>query len=155
MDTVEERLRAAGYVLPPAIVPAGNYVPFTRSGNQLFIAGQLCYGPEGKVADEHIGQVGQQVSIEVATVAARWCALNILAQAKSALGSLERIDRCLRVFGCVNAASPFPSVSLVMNGASDLLVLALGDKGRHARMSIGCLLPRNAAAEVEAVFEVH
>src|SRR5215204_5417632 len=70
MDTVEERLRAAGYVLPPAIVPAGNYVPFTRSGNQLFIAGQLCYGPEGKVADEHIGQVGQQVSIEVATVAA-------------------------------------------------------------------------------------
>ncbi len=88
-------------------------------------------------------------------MAARWCALNILAQAKSALGSLERIDRCLRVFGCVNAASPFPSVSLVMNGASDLLVLALGDKGRHARMTIGCLLPRNAAAEVEAVFEFH
>ncbi len=94
MDTVEERLRAAGYVLPPAIVPAGNYVPFTRCGNQLFIAGQLCYGPDGKVADEHIGQVGQQVSIEVATVAARWCALNILAQAKAALGS-SGTDRSL------------------------------------------------------------
>jgi enamine deaminase RidA (YjgF/YER057c/UK114 family) len=154
MDTVEQRLHAAGFVLPPPIVPAGNYVPFMRSGNQLFIAGQLCYGPDGKVASEHIGQVGVDVSIENATIAAQCCALNILAQAKAALGSLERIEQCLRVFGCVNAASPFPSVSPVMNGASDLLVLALGDKGRHARMTIGCLLPRNAAAEVEAIFEV-
>jgi enamine deaminase RidA (YjgF/YER057c/UK114 family) len=154
MNPIEERLHAAGYILPPAIVPAGNYVPYTRSGNQLFIAGQLCYGADGKVAAAHIGRVGEDVSIEDATVAARLCALNILAQAKSALGSLDRIERCLRVFGCVNAISPFPSVSIVMNGASDLLVLALGDKGHHARMTIGCLLPRNAAAEVEAVFEV-
>jgi enamine deaminase RidA (YjgF/YER057c/UK114 family) len=154
MDPIEQRLLAAGYALPPAIVPAGNYVPYTRSGNQLFVAGQLCYGPDGKVSTSHIGRVGEDVSIEEATIAARWCALNILAQAKSALGSLDRIEGCLRVFGCINAVSPFPSVSIVMNGASDLLVLALGDKGRHARMTIGCLLPRNAAAEVEAVFEV-
>src|SRR4051794_27133828 len=92
MDTVEQRLQAAGLVLPPPIVPAGNYVPFMRSGNQLFIAGQLCYGPDGKVASEHIGQVGVDVSIENATIAAQCCALNILAQAKAALGSLERIE---------------------------------------------------------------
>ena len=91
MDTVEQRLQAAGLVLPPPIVPAGNYVPFTRSGNQLFIAGQLCYGPDGKVASQHIGQVGVEVSVENATTAVQCCALNILAQAKAALGSLERI----------------------------------------------------------------
>ena len=89
MDTVEQRLHAAGLVLPPPIVPAGNYVPFTRSGNQLFIAGQLCYGPHGEVASQHIGQVGVDVSVENATIAAQCCALNILAQAKAALEVLS------------------------------------------------------------------
>lgn len=149
--TVESRLSGAGIALPEAAKPAGNYVPYVITGNLLFVSGQLPFGPNGL---EHTGKLGADVPLERGQEAARLCALNILAQARAALGDLDRITRCVKVGGFVNCTEAFTQQPQVINGASDLLALALGEKGAHARFAVGAAsLPAGAAVEVDAILE--
>jgi enamine deaminase RidA (YjgF/YER057c/UK114 family) len=153
--SVEARLKELGITLPQAAAPVANYVPAVRAGSLLVISGQLCLGADGKIAADHKGKVGAEVSAEQASAAARLCAINLLAQAKAALGSLDHIRRCVRLGGFINATPTFATLPVVMNGASDLMVEVLGDAGRHARTTVGVAqLPLDAAVEVEAMFEV-
>ena len=150
---IEERLGELGLTLPEAAAPAANYVPWTRSGNTLYIAGQLPFENGGLSIK---GQVGGAVDLEEGKRAARLCALNILAQAKAALdGDLGRVVRCLKLGAFVAAAPGFTDHPQVVNGASDLMVAALGDAGRHARFAVGVSgLPMDSAVEIDAVLEV-
>ncbi len=151
-SSIEARLADLGITLPEAAPPAANYVPFLMVGDELHISGQLPMGPDGLA---HMGTVGDGLSVAEGAEAARLCALNILAQAKAALGTLDRIARCIRLAGFVNAAPGFEQHPAVVNGASDLIADVLGEKGRHTRIAVGCAsLPFNAAVEVEALFLV-
>jgi len=153
--SAEEKLAQLGLTLPSPAAPLANYVGFVRSGNLLFVSGQLAFDAHGKLDPAHVGKLGADVPLEKGIEAARLCAINILAQAKVALGTLERIERCVKLGGFVNVAGDFIAMPAVMNGASDLMVAVLGDKGRHARAVVGVAsLPLNCAIEVEAVFEV-
>ncbi|GJE18052.1 RidA family protein [Methylobacterium marchantiae] len=156
MSTVKERLDALGLVLPKAAAPVANYVPFIRTGNLVIISGQICFGADGKLADSHTGKLGAEVSPEQGVAAARLCALNVLAQVQAAVGDLDRgVVQCLRLGGFINAVPTFAGLAGIMNGASDLMVEILGDRGRHARSTVGVAeLPLDAAVEVEAMFEV-
>jgi enamine deaminase RidA (YjgF/YER057c/UK114 family) len=154
MSSVEQRLAALGVTLPNPVAPAANYVPFVRTGALLVISGQLCFGPDGKLLPEHKGKLGDTVTMEQGRAAARFAAINVLAQARAALGDLDAIVRCVRLGGFINAMPDFEPLAQVMNGASDLMVEALGDKGRHARSTVGVIVPMAAAVEVEAMFEV-
>lgn len=155
MSTVETTLQKLGIILPTPAAPVANYVPFVRTGNLVVISGQLCLGLDGKLADRHKGKVGAEVSLETGQEAARLCAINLLAQLKAAIGDLDAVVRCVRLGGFINAVPTFAQLAPVMNGASDLMVEALGDKGRHARSTIGVAeLPLDAAVEVEGMFEV-
>lgn len=155
MSTVDRKIAELGLTLPTPAAPVANYVPFVVSGNQLVVSGQVALGPDGKLAERHTGKLGGSVSPEAGLEAARFCALNVLAQARAALGDLDRIVRCVRLGGFINAKPDFTAVPAVMNGASDLIVAVLGDKGRHARSTIGvAVLPMDSAVEVEALFEI-
>lgn len=153
MAAIEQKIASLGIQLPTPAVPLANYVPTVLSGNLLIVSGQLCFGPDGKLTAT--GQLGAGVTVEVGQVAARACAINLLAQAKAAIGDLDRITRVVRLGGFITSAAGFTDGAKVMNGASDLMVDVFGDKGRHARSTIGVsALPMNAAVEVEAFFEV-
>ncbi len=154
MSAVEQRLASLGITLPSPVAPAANYVPFVRSGSLLVISGQLCFGSDGKLAAAHKGKVGGTVSMDDAKAAARLCAVNVLAQVKLAIGDLDKIARCIRLGGFINAMPDYEPLAQVMNGASDLMVEALGDKGRHARSTVGVIVPMAAAVEVEGMFEI-
>jgi enamine deaminase RidA (YjgF/YER057c/UK114 family) len=152
-SAIEERLAGRGLELPAAPAPAANYVPYTISGKLLFVAGQLPF-MAGEVAVA--GRLGEDVSLERGQEAARICALNLLAQAKAACGGdLGRLARCLKLGGFVSCTAAFTEHPAVINGASDLMVEAMGEAGQHARFAVGCAsLPRNAAVEVEGIFEL-
>jgi enamine deaminase RidA (YjgF/YER057c/UK114 family) len=151
--TVEKKLADLGIKLPTPAAPVANYVPFVRTGKLLIISGQLCLDGEGKLVAK--GQLGGAVSVEDGTNAAQACAINLLAQLKSALGDLDKVARVVRLGGFINSAPGFTDGPKVMNGASDLMVTAFGDKGRHARTTVGvAALPLDAAVEVEGAFEV-
>jgi enamine deaminase RidA (YjgF/YER057c/UK114 family) len=151
--TVESKLKELGITLKEAPAPVANYVPSVRTGNMLVVSGQLCFDGEGKLAA--IGRLGGGVSIEDGQKAARACAVNLLAQVKAALGDLDRVVRVVRLGGFINSAPGFADGPKVMNGASDLMVAAFGDKGKHARSTVGvAALPADAAVEVEGLFEV-
>ncbi len=151
--TVEKKLASLGIALPTPASPIANYVPFVRSGNLLVISGQLCFGGDGKLVAK--GQLGAGVSIEDGQKAARACAVNLFAQLKVALGDLDKVVRVLRLGGFINSPPGFTDGPKVMNGASDLMVEVFGDKGRHARTTVGVsALPADAAIEVEGLFEV-
>jgi len=154
MSAVEQRLASLGITLPSPVAPAANYVPFVRSGSLLVISGQLCFGADGKLAAAHKGKVGGAVSMDDAKAAARLCAINVLAQVKLAIGDLDKISRCIRLGGFINAMPDYEPLAQVMNGASDLRVEELGDKGRHARSTVGVIVPMAAAVEVEGMFEI-
>jgi enamine deaminase RidA (YjgF/YER057c/UK114 family) len=150
---VEKKLGELGVILNAPTVPVANYIPFVRTGNLLVISGQICLDGEGKLVAK--GQLGASVSLEDGQKAARACAINVLAQVKAALGDLDKVVRVVRLGGFVNSVPSFTDGPKVMNGASDLMVAAFGDKGKHARSTIGvAALPQNAAMEVEALFEV-
>jgi len=149
---VEKKLNELGVVLAEPAAPVANYVPFVRTGNLLMVSGQICFDAGKLVAK---GQLGANVSIEDGQKAARACAINVLAQVKAALGDLDNVVRVVRLGGFVNATPGFLDGPKVMNGASDLMVAAFGDKGKHARTTVGVsALPQDAAMEVEALFEV-
>ena len=149
---IEARLKALGLVLPESRAALGSYVPFLHINGQLFISGQLPL-VDGKVAVA--GKVGTELDLAKAQEAARLCALNILTQAKAALRDLDRIVQLVRLNGFVNAAPDFADHPKVINGASELMVEILGNKGMHTRIAIGCAsLPLNAAVEVDAIFAI-
>jgi enamine deaminase RidA (YjgF/YER057c/UK114 family) len=126
---------------------------FVRTGKLLVISGQLCLDADGKLVAK--GKLGAEVSIDDGVKAARACAINLLAQIKAGLGDLDKIVRVVRLGGFINSAPNFVDGPKVMNGASDLMVTAFGDRGRHARTTVGvAALPRDAAVEVEGAFEV-
>ena len=151
--TVEQKLAAEGIVLHQPPSPVANYVGFVRTGNLLFVSGQVCVDAEGKLIAK--GKLGGPVTVEQGNAAARGCAINLLAQVKSALGDLDKVVRVVRIGGFVNSAPDFVDGPKVLNGASDLMVAAFGEKGRHARTTVGVAsLPADASVEVEGLFEV-
>jgi enamine deaminase RidA (YjgF/YER057c/UK114 family) len=151
--TVEKKLSELGIVLTAPPAPAANYVPFVRTGNLLMVSGQICLDGAGKLVAT--GKLGGGVTIEDGQKAARACAINILAQLKAALGDLDKVVRVVRLGGFVNSTPNFLEGPRVMNGASDLMIEVFGDKGRHSRTTVGvAVLPRDAAMEVEGIFEV-
>jgi enamine deaminase RidA (YjgF/YER057c/UK114 family) len=155
MSATDKRLAELGVTLPSPAAPVANYVPVVRTGNLLVVSGQICFGPDGKLDPAHRGKVGGEVTPEAAAEAARLCAINVLAQVRATLGDLDRVQRCVRLGGFINAVPTFAALPTVMNGASDLMVEVFGDKGRHARSTVGVAeLPVDAAVEVEAIFEV-
>jgi enamine deaminase RidA (YjgF/YER057c/UK114 family) len=149
---VENKLAELGITLPVPPAPVANYLPTMRAGNLLFCSGQVSAIPGGEMIK---GKLGAETSTERGQAAARICAINLLAQAKAALNDLDRIKRCVRLGGFINALPTFGDLPKVMNGASDLIVEVLGDIGRHARTTVGVAeLPFDASVEVEAIFEV-
>jgi len=150
---VENKLKELGIALKEPAAPIANYVPFVRSGNMLTVSGQICFDGEGKLVAK--GRLGDGVSIEDGQRAARACAVNLLAQVKAALGDLDKVVRVVRLGGFINSAPGFPDGPKVMNGASDVMVAVFGEKGKHARSTVGvAALPVDAAVEVEGLFEV-
>lgn len=151
-DEIAARLKALGLALPPAPSPVANYVPFLQSGNLLFVSGQIAKRADGSII---AGRAGDTVSVELAVEAAQVCALNLLAQAQAALGDLGRVAQVVRLTGFVNATPEFSDHPKVINGASDLMVAVLGDKGRHTRAAVGVAsLPAGSAVEIDAIFSV-
>jgi enamine deaminase RidA (YjgF/YER057c/UK114 family) len=151
--TVEQKLAAQGVALPEPRAAMANYVGFVRTGNLLFVSGQVCANAEGRLVAK--GKLGAGVSTEQGYEAAKTCAVNLLAQIKAALGDLDKVVRVVRLGGFVNSAPDYLDGPKVLNGASDLMVAAFGDKGRHARTTVGVAsLPADASVEVEGVFEV-
>jgi enamine deaminase RidA (YjgF/YER057c/UK114 family) len=151
--TVEQKLAALGITLHEPPNPVANYVAFVRTGNLLFVSGQVCFNAEGKLIAK--GKLGAGVTVEQGNSAARGCAINLLAQVKAALGDLDKVVRVVRLGGFINSAPDFVDGPKVLNGASDLMVAAFGDTGRHARTTVGVAsLPADASVEVEGLFEI-
>lgn len=151
-NQIEKNLSEMGLRLPEVSVPVANYVPYVKIGKLVFISGQLPIA-EGKV--KFAGKLGAHVTTEDGVEAAKLCALNIVAQLRSAIGSLDKVKRCVKLTGFVNSTADFTAHPQVINGASDIIVKLFGEKGKHARASVGTSsLPLGAAVEVEAIFEV-
>lgn len=152
MSDIETRLKDLGIGLPTPALPVANYVAFTRSGNLVHISGQLSNDANGGIR----GIVGVDVSVEQATVAARLCAINLMAQMKvAAAGDLGQIAAVHKLNVFVQAGPDFTQIPAVANGASDLIVEVLGERGKHARSAIGAYkVPLGFAVEVDAVVEV-
>jgi enamine deaminase RidA (YjgF/YER057c/UK114 family) len=149
---IDARLEELGIVLPEPPAPRANYVGYVITGNLVFTAGQV---PLRDGTVEFVGKLGRDMSVEQGAEAAKLCAINVLAQVKAALGGdLERVVRCVKLTGFVNSAPDFGDQPKVVNGASDLIVAVLGDKGKHARSAVGMGgLPMGVAVEVEGIFE--
>lgn len=149
---IAAKLDELGITLPVSVPPLFNYVPFVVSGNTVFVAGQI----SAQGDEVYKGIVGKDISIEDAQKAARICALNILTQVRDAVdGDWSRVVRCVKLGGFVNCEAGFEDQSIVINGASDLMVEVMGEAGRHARFAVGApSLPANFAVEIDAVFEI-
>ncbi|MCY1705971.1 RidA family protein [Pannonibacter sp. SL95] len=151
-ESIEARLAALGVSLPTPAAPQANYVPVVRTGNLLFVSGQIPIGPNGI---EFVGKVGQEFGIDEGRACARLCGINIIAQTKAAIGDLEKVVRIVKLVGMVNSTPDFTDQPKVINGCSDFLVDVFGDKGRHARSAVSVAsLPFGVAVEIEAVIEV-
>ncbi len=152
-NTIEDRLSAEGITLPDAPAPAANYVPFVKTGNLVVISGQL---PMADGAVKYLGLLGDNVDVEEGVAAARLCAINLLAQLKTACGGdLSKVTRVVRLGGFVAATPDFGKHPAVVNGASDLMAAIFGDAGAHARAAVGVAsLPFGASVEVEGMFEI-
>lgn len=149
---IDDNLRSLGITLPSPPAPAGSYVPVVVSGNLAFVAGQI---PVEADQVKFRGKVGKDLPVEAGQQAARLCMVNALAQLKAALGSLDRIERAVKVTGFVNCAPDFTEQPRVINGSSDLLVQVFGEKGKHARAAVGVSsLPMDSAVEVEFIVEI-
>ena len=150
--TPEENLAALGLALPAVPPAVANYVPAVRTGNLVFLAGQIARAPDGKYVT---GKLGRNVTEAEGAAAARQCTLQLLAALRAEVGDLSRVKRIVRVGGFVNCTEDFTAQSQVVNGASDLLVAAWGERGRHARAAVGVSsLPAGAPVEIELVAEV-
>lgn len=152
MDVIAN-LKEAGYDLPQAASPAANYVPYILENGQLYISGQIPFLNGEKM---HQGRLGEDLDLTAGQEAARACALNILAQAGAAVnGDWDRLERCLKLGGFVNSTPDFDQHPHVINGASDLMAAALGQRGQHTRFAVGVAnLPFGVAVEIDALFAV-
>lgn len=150
---IDARLATLGITIPEAASPAANYIPYTVTGNLVFVSGQVPF-VDGKI--QYQGKVGTDFNTDEAAACARVCALNILAQVKAACdGDLDRVQRCVKLGGFVNCVDGYAEQPKVINGASDLMVEVFEEKGRHARFAVGTnALPLNVAVEIDAVFEI-
>jgi enamine deaminase RidA (YjgF/YER057c/UK114 family) len=150
--SAEAKLAELGLTLPTPAAPIASYLPFVQSGTLLTVSGQLCFAPDGTLA--HKGKAAE-FDLASAQEAARFAALNLLAQVKAATGDLDRVARVVRLGGFINTGPAFPDLAKVMNGASDLMLAVFGERGRHARATVGVAeLPLGALIEVEGLFEV-
>jgi enamine deaminase RidA (YjgF/YER057c/UK114 family) len=149
---LESRLADLGVILPNAPAPAANYVPFVQSGDLVFVSGQISNGPDGFIT----GKLGADMDVAAGAAAAKTCAISLLAQLKAACGGdLDRLVRVVKLTGFVNSTPDFTDQPKVINGASDFLVEALGDMGRHSRSAVSAAsLPLGVAVEIEAIFEI-
>jgi len=150
--SIAARLAAQGITLPDAPAPAANYVPFVKVGNLVHVSGQISNGPDGLI----LGKLGADMSVEDGAAAAKTCALSLLAQLRAACGGdMDQLVRVVKLVGFVNSTADFTDQPKVINGASDFLVEALGDAGRHARSAVSAAsLPLGVAVEIEGIFEV-
>lgn len=149
---IDARLTELGITLPDTPAPQANYVSFVRTGNLVFLSGQVSRDGNGFIT----GQVGRDLDVAAGQAAARTCALALIAQLRDACdGDLDRLVRVVKLTGFVNASPDFTEHPQVINGASDLFAEVFGDKGRHARAAVGTVsLPLGAAVEIEGVFEI-
>lgn len=149
---IEKRLAELGVTLPPAPPPAANYIPFVVVGDIVHVSGQISNGPDGLIK----GRLGADMDIAAGAAAAQVCAVNLLAQVKAACGGdLDRLVRVVKLVGFVNSTPDFTDQPKVVNGASDFMVAALGDAGRHARSAVGvAALPLGVAVEIEGIFQI-
>ncbi|VAV91900.1 RidA/YER057c/UK114 superfamily, group 1 [hydrothermal vent metagenome] len=152
MSNPNTRLAELGITLPKPAAPIANYLPFVRSGNMVFVSGQIAAGPDGVV----LGTLGKDMDIAAGKLAARLCAINLLAQIATALDDdLSRVRRVVRLGGFVQTTPDFTDIPHIINGASDLMVEVFADAGRHARFAVGCSsLPLGTAVEIDGMFEV-
>ena len=149
---IEENLKKLNIDLPKAPDPVGAYVASKISGKLIFISGQVSFDPDGKLIK---GKVGKDLNLEQAQEAAKYCALNILAQVKKISGSLDKVKGCIKITGYVNSTEAFIDQPKVINGASDLISQVFGDKGKHTRAAVSVYsLPLGAAVEVDGIFEI-
>ncbi|WBU54039.1 RidA family protein [Paracoccus sp. SCSIO 75233] len=149
--SIDARLKELNITLPEALAPVANYVPYQQSGNLLFISGQISAGADGLIC----GKLGDDMDVAAGAEAARRCGLGLLAQARAALGSLDRVKRVVKLGAFVNSTPDFGDQPEVVNGCSDLMVEVFGEAGRHARAAVSApALPRGVAVEIEAIFEV-
>ena len=152
MSMIEKRLAELGVVLPDAAAPAANYVPFVQVGDLVHISGQVSMQDGAFLT----GKLGADMDTEAGAAAARSCAIGLLAQVKAACGGdLDRLVRAVKLTGFVNSTADFGDQPKVINGASDFLVEALGDAGRHARSAVSAAsLPFGVAVEIEGIFQI-
>ena len=152
MGNVEKKLAEMGYELPSAPPPVANYISGYRAGNLVFLSGVACRGTDGNLV---LGKLGRDVSIEQGYEAARFCALNLLANLKGIIGDLDKVKHIVKVLGMVNGTPDFDQQPAVINGCSDLLVGVFGEKGRHGRAAVGMgSLPMGMAVEIEMIVEI-
>jgi len=149
---IEAKLAELGVSLPDAPAPAANYVPYVQVGDTVYVSGQISNGPDGLIT----GKLGADMSPEDGAAAARSCAISLLAQVRAACdGDLDRLVRVVKLTGFVNSTADFTDQPKVINGASDFLVEALGDVGRHARSAVSAAsLPLGVAVEIEGIFQI-
>ncbi|SMH70941.1 RidA family protein [Candidatus Nitrosotalea okcheonensis] len=148
---IEENLASLGILLPTPPKPAGSYIPVVRTGNLIFVSGQIPM-KDGQV--QFKGQVPTSISIEDAQKAAKLCITNVLAQIKAEIGTLDKITKIVKVSGFVNSSPEFYEHPKIINAASDLLFAIFGEKGKHARIAVGVAsLPLNSAVEIDLVAE--
>lgn len=150
--SISARLAEKGIELPEGNAPAANYIPYVQVGSLLFVSGQISVNADGLVT----GKVGADLSVEEGAAAAKLCALGLLAQVKAACGGdMDRLVRVVKLTGFVNSTPDFKDQPKVINGASDFLVDALGDAGRHSRSAVSAgALPLGVAVEIEGIFEI-
>jgi len=147
-----KQLADLGVTLPDAPAPAANYVPFVKVGTTVYVSGQISNGPDGPI----IGKLGDTMDVAAGAAAAKSCAISLLAQVKAACdGDIDRLKRVVKLTGFVNSTADFGDQPKVINGASDFLVEALGDAGRHSRSAVSAAsLPFGVAVEIEGIFEI-
>ncbi len=152
VTTIEARLAELGVTLPDAPAPAANYVPFVITGSTVYVSGQISQSSEGLIK----GRLGTDMDVVEGAEAARRCAISLLAQVKKACdGDLQRLRRVVKLTGFVNSTPDFTDQPKVINGASDFMVLVLGEMGRHARSAVSAAsLPLGVAVEIEGIFEI-
>ena len=151
MGNYEKKLKSLGVILPNAPAPAANYVPFVKIDSLVYVSGQISLGPNGLIK----GILGKDMAVEQGKLAARQCAINLLAQVKVACdGDLDRLTQVIKLGGFVNSTPNFFEQPSIINGASDFLVEILGENGRHARTAVGAILPLGVAVEIDGIFSI-